>query len=70
MRMTKGMELTSSEQWEHFNMHHDRLELPTGQLVTAQQVLTRIALLEIGALTDLEAAGQVLKYARALKGMI
>lgn len=48
-------------------MHYDRLELPTGQLVTAQQVLTGIALLEIGALTDLEAAGQVLKYARALK---
>ena len=70
MRMTKGRELSSSEQWEHFKMHHDRLELPTGQLVTAQQVLTGIALLEIGALTDLEAAGQVLKYARALKEMM
>ncbi len=51
-------------------MHHDRLELPTGQLVTAQQVLTGIAPLEIGALTNLEAAGQVLKYARALKDII
>ncbi|HDM8152848.1 TPA: phage protein [Vibrio harveyi] len=70
MRMTKGRELSSSEQWEHFKMHYDRLELPTGQLVTAQQVLTGIALLEIGALTDLEAAGQVLKYARALKEMM
>ncbi len=56
MRMTKGRELSSSVQWEHFKMHHDRLELPTGQLVTAQQILTGIALLEIGALTDLEAA--------------
>ncbi|MET2968807.1 hypothetical protein [Vibrio harveyi] len=27
MRMTKGRELSSSEQWEHFKMHHDRLEL-------------------------------------------
>ncbi|NIY86367.1 regulator [Vibrio campbellii] len=70
MRMTKGRELSSSEQWEDFKMHYDRLELPTGQLVTAQQVLTGIALLEIGALTDLEAAGQVLKYARALKDMM
>ncbi|WP_079880935.1 regulator, partial [Vibrio parahaemolyticus] len=70
MRMTKGRELSPSEQWEHFKMHYDRLELPTGQLVTAQQVLTGIALLEIGALTDLEAAGRVLKYARALKDMM
>ncbi|HCG6969612.1 regulator [Vibrio parahaemolyticus] len=69
MRMTKGRELSASADWEQFKMHHDRLELPTGQLVTAQQVLTGIALLEIGALTDLEAAGQVLKYARALKNI-
>lgn len=68
--MTKGRELSPSKQWEHFKMHYDRLELPTGQLVTAQQILTGIALLEIGALTDLEAAGQVLKYARALKSIM
>ncbi|MDW1522140.1 regulator [Vibrio sp. Vb5032] len=70
MRMTKGRELSQSEQWQNFKMHYDRLELPTGQLVTAQQILTGIALLEIGALTDLEAAGKVLKYARALKKMM
>lgn len=51
-------------------MHHDKLELPTAQLITAQQVLTGIALLEVRALTDLEAAGQMLKYARALKDMM
>ncbi|EGQ8862255.1 regulator, partial [Vibrio parahaemolyticus] len=68
--MTKGRELSPSEQWEHFKMHYDRLELPTGQLVTAQQILTGIALLEIGALTDLEVAGKVLKYARALKNLM
>ena len=70
MRMMKGRELSSSEQWEQFKMHYDRLELPTGQLVTAQQVLTGIALLEIGALTDLEAAGRILKYVRALKDIM
>lgn len=70
MRMAKGRELSPSEQWENFKMHYDRLELPTGQLVTAQQVLTGIALLEIGALTDLEAAGRVLKYARALRNIM
>nr|WP_321460806.1 regulator [uncultured Vibrio sp.] len=66
MRMTKGRELSSSKEWEHFKMHYDKLELPTGQLVTAQQVLTGLALLEIGALTDLEVAARVLKYARAI----
>ncbi|WP_368075140.1 hypothetical protein [Vibrio diabolicus] len=48
-------------------MHYDRLELPTEQIVTIQQVLTKVALLEIGALTELEANGRVLKYARALE---
>jgi len=70
MRMTKGKELSASEKWENFKMRYDRLELPTGQLATAQQVLTGVALLEIGALTDLEAAGKVLRYARALKKMM
>ncbi|ELA4928379.1 phage protein [Vibrio vulnificus] len=70
MRMIKGRELSPSEQWEQFKMHYDRLELPTGQLVTAQQILTGIALLEIGALTDVNTAGQLLRYARALRDMM
>ncbi|HCE2054023.1 TPA: phage protein [Vibrio parahaemolyticus] len=70
MRMSKGKELSPREQWVGFIMHHDRLELPTGQLVTAQQILTGIALLEIGALSDLEAARKVLKYARAIQNMM
>ncbi|EGR0083096.1 regulator [Vibrio vulnificus] len=67
MRMSKGRELSPCDSWEAFKMHYDKLELPTGQLVTPQQILTGIALLEIGAETDLEIAGLVLKYARALK---
>ncbi|EKK9972221.1 phage protein [Vibrio parahaemolyticus] len=70
MRMTKGRELSSSDQWEGFKMHYDRLELPTGQLVTAQQVLTGIALLEIGALEDLQVARKLLKYVRVLNRII
>ncbi|ELV8750663.1 TPA: regulator [Vibrio vulnificus] len=70
MRMAKGRELSSSEHWDQFKMHYDKLELPTGQLVTAQQILTGIALLEIGALTDIEIASQVLKYARALRKLM
>lgn len=44
-------------------MHHDRQELPTGQLVIAQQILTGIASLKLAVLTDIEVAGQMLKYA-------
>lgn len=47
-------------------MNYDRLELPMGQLVTAQEILTGIALLEVGALTDL-AAGQVFKICESTK---
>ncbi|MGI2788871.1 regulator [Vibrio fluvialis] len=70
MRMTKGRELSSSEQWKNFKMHQDRLELPTGKLVTAQQVLTGIALLEIGAASDHKLASRLLRYARVLKGIM
>lgn len=51
-------------------MHHDRLELPTGQLVTAQQIVTGIALLKIVAMSDLEVAGRLLKLARVLSKLM
>lgn len=51
-------------------MHHDKLELPTGQLVTAQQVLTGIALLEIGADSDIVILHKLLKYTRKLKSIM
>ncbi|EHK5108036.1 phage protein [Vibrio parahaemolyticus] len=70
MRMTKGKELSSSVQWNGFKMHHDRLEIPTGQLVAPQQILTGLALLEIGSLNDTQTAKYVLKYARALRDMM
>ncbi len=70
MRMAKGRELSSSEQWNDFKMHFDRLELPTGQLVTAQQILTGLALLEIGALNDIQIARILMKYARSLKNIM
>ncbi|HCG7910527.1 TPA: phage protein [Vibrio parahaemolyticus] len=70
MRMTNGRELSPSEQWDQFKMHYDKLELPTGQLVTAQQILTGIALLEIGSANDLKVSHKLLKYARCLKRTI
>ncbi|EJE4561335.1 phage protein [Vibrio parahaemolyticus] len=70
MRMNKGRELSICSDWENFIMRHDRLELPTGQLVTAQQVLIGVALLELGASNDLKIAHEILRYARALKKLI
>lgn len=70
MRMSKGKELSPSKQWKQFKMHYDTLELPSGQLVTAQQILTGIALLELGAIDDLEISRRILKYARALKNIM
>ncbi|EHH0748503.1 regulator [Vibrio vulnificus] len=66
MRMSKGRELSSCDSWEAFKMRHDKLELPTGQLVTAQEVLAGIALLEISAPDDVKVRSRLLKYARAI----
>lgn len=41
--MANGRELSHSEDWKDFKIHHDGLELPTGQLLRAQQVLAGIA---------------------------
>ncbi|TBT37115.1 regulator [Vibrio parahaemolyticus] len=62
----QGRELATSEAWEHFKMHKDTLELPTGQLVTPQEILTGIALLEIGAEPDMMITTRIMKYVRAL----
>ncbi|ELE6571181.1 phage protein [Vibrio parahaemolyticus] len=70
MRMNKGRELSSCEEWENFVMRHDRLELPTGQLVTAQQVLIGVALLELGASEETVIARRIMRYARILKKIV
>lgn len=66
MRMTKGRELATSEAWEDFKMHKNTLELPTGQLVTPQEILIGIALLEIGAEPDMLITSKIMKYVRIL----
>ncbi|ELV8801789.1 phage protein [Vibrio vulnificus] len=66
MRMSKGRKLSPCDTWEAFKMHYDKLELPTGQLVTAQEVLVGVALLEISAPDDVRNQSKLLKYARAI----
>ncbi|MEZ8672566.1 regulator [Vibrio cyclitrophicus] len=66
MRMSRGRELGGSDTWLNFKMHYDKLELPTGQLVTAQQVLLGVALLEIQSELELKTTTALLKYVRAI----
>lgn len=66
MRMAKGRELGTSEDWKHFKIHYDKLELPTGKLVTAQQILLGIALLEIQSELELKTSSHLIKLARAI----
>ena len=70
MRIKRSSELGISNAWQQFTMRNDRLELPTGQLVTPHQVLLGVALLELGAENDIRVSNKVIKYARALKEMI
>ncbi|EGQ7937757.1 phage protein [Vibrio vulnificus] len=66
MRMSKGRELSSCDSWQAFKMHYDRLELPTGKLVSAQEILTGIALLEIESPNDQRTKSKILKFVRAI----
>jgi len=66
MRMAKGREIGITKQWNHFKFHYDKLELPTGQLITPQQLLIGIALLEIQSELELKTTSLILKYSRAI----
>ncbi|KIE18743.1 regulator [Vibrio sinaloensis] len=66
MRRSKGRELASSHNWEGFKMVHDKLQLPHGQLVSAQEILAGIALLEIQSELEIFTTTKLLKFARAI----
>ncbi len=66
MRWSKGRIISSNNEWENFNMVMDKLDLPTGQRVSAQEVLAEIALLEIGSELELKTTSKLLKHVRAI----
>ncbi|MBY8036307.1 regulator [Vibrio fluvialis] len=66
MRISSNRDISPNELWQGFRMHYDRLELPTGRLVTAQEILTAIAILEINAPDDVRLSTRILKYARCI----
>lgn len=66
MRMVKGRELASSKEWKGFKMHKAKLELPTGKMVSPQELIIGIALLEIQSELELKTTSKILKYVRML----
>lgn len=70
MRMVRGRELGVTDDWKQFKIHYDKLELPTGNLVTAQQILLGMALLEIQSELELKTTSHILKYARSISKLI
>ncbi|EMN7431578.1 phage protein [Vibrio parahaemolyticus] len=70
MRLAKGRELSIEPSWHNFKMHVDKLELPTGQLVTVQEILAGIALLQISSELEIRTTTKLLKYSRAIAAVI
>ncbi|MGF1719257.1 regulator [Vibrio kyushuensis] len=67
MRLCKGVEISTSSDWEGFKIIHGRMRLPTGQLVSPQQLLTGIGLLHIQSDLEIQTCRQLLKLARAIE---
>ena len=66
MRLSKGRELSASDEWQQFKMHYDKLELPSGQIVSPQQILAGIALLSIQSELEIKTSRYLIKIARAI----
>lgn len=69
MRFYRNRELSPNSNWLGFKMCNDRLELPTGRKVSAQEILTGIALLEIESELELKTKSKLLRYVRCLNSI-
>lgn len=66
MRMYSNRELGIGESWKQFEFVSEKMKIPTGQLVSAQQILTGLALIEINSELEIKTTSKLLKYARAI----
>ncbi|WP_099608814.1 phage protein [Vibrio coralliilyticus] len=66
MRKQSRLELSIGEDWEGFRMRNRMLELPTGQSVTPQEILTAIGLLEIQSDIELKTCTKILRLSRCI----
>lgn len=69
MRMSKGQELSHLDMWNDFRMVRGKLQLPTGDTITPQQLLTAMALLSIQSDIELKTCTKLLKLARAISNL-
>ncbi|MCG6374494.1 regulator [Vibrio fluvialis] len=66
MRMYKGKTLSHLDEWEQFKMVKGKLECPTGEQFSPQQLLLAIALLDIQSELELKVTTKLLRYSRAI----
>ncbi len=66
MRMVSGRELSNGDQWNGFEMVHDRLIIPTGQKASPQQIIIGLSLLECSTEADLRVIRNILKISMAI----
>lgn len=66
MRMYTNRQLNSSEEWNGFSISKGMILLPTGNKLTAPQLLTAAALLEIDSDLEIKTKTKLLKFVRAL----
>lgn len=70
MKMFTKRTLSYGHEWDGFMMKRNKMELPTGQLVSPQELLTGIALIQIDSEIEIQAKKILLKYARAMINLI
>lgn len=66
MRINARQDLSHLDEWEGFKMSHGKLELPTGRLITPQELLTATALLESSSEVELKTSTKLLKLVRQM----
>lgn len=69
MRNQSRLELSHDAEWRGFKINRGYLELPTGQLVSPQQILAGIGLLEINSELEIKTSTKLLKLARAISNI-
>lgn len=66
MKLAKSRILSYQDEWEEFRMVRGKLELPTGQQLTPQELITAVALLSIQSELEIKTCSKLLRLARAL----
>ncbi|EKO3904884.1 phage protein [Vibrio fluvialis] len=67
MKLAKGRQLSHLSEWAEFSIIKGKLEIPTGQQVTPQELITAVALLSIQSELEIKTSSKLLRLARALE---